>query len=360
MEEKLLTPQQAKDYYDRLLSIHKEIHDMKPLKMIKSVSLWEGLLKLVTKDKMPDGDTLHDRIMFTSGHHELEKDLYRKSHSVRQVCNKIRHENLEPGLYDYQTTFETVARWVHTYSGTDIPGELKNIYKNKTRNTQTKNSRKIQKEEDLDFKINKTPKFLILLLVDTGGTDESGQEKLRLLSLAVKTFFHALFQKDQAFLSTEIGLIASSSAGHNIILDVESIQNIYEKILYLQLAPEGSSAIGEGFSACLDLIRKRREKYASSDLEYYKPWILVFTENRTMDAVLEKHPSFSAEDHNTFILHMGERTNSRLKENTLSLSADNYFKFFIWLEQCISKIINVHPGEQCELPSVKTWNTKNK
>lgn len=245
MEEKLLTPQQAKDYYSRLLGIHKEIHDMKPLKMIKSVSLWEGLLKELTKDEMTNGNTLHERIEHASDQHQLENGLYRKSHSIRQICNKIRHENLEPGLFDYQTTFETIARWVNLYSGIDAPEELKNIYKNKTHNTKTKINQKIKIEEDLDFRINKTPKFLILLLIDTGETDPNKQEKLRLLSLAVKTFFHALFEKDQAFLSTEIGLISSSSAGNNKILDVESIQNIYEKILYLQLKSEGVSALEE-------------------------------------------------------------------------------------------------------------------
>jgi hypothetical protein len=260
MEEKLLTAQQAKDYYNRLLGIHKEIHDMKPLKMIKSVSLWEGLLKQLTKDEMTNGNTLHERIEHTSDQHRLEKGLYRKSHSIRQICNKIRHENLEPGLFDYQTTFETIAHWVNLYSGIDAPEELKNIYKNKTRNAKTKRNLTMKTEEDLDFKINKTPKFLIILLVDTGGIDESKREKLRLLSLAVKTFFHALFEKDQAFLSTEIGLISSSSVGNNRIFDVESIQNIYEKILYLQLKPEGVSALEDGFSFCLNTINERKEK----------------------------------------------------------------------------------------------------
>lgn len=141
----------------------------------------------------------------------------------------------------------------------------------------------------------------------------------------------------------------------------------------------GTTAMGAAINKALDLIEARKAEYRAGGVEYYRPWIVVFSDGSPTDtAVFEQAVSRLTEVQNrkgvtVFPIGIGPHADmdslGRLstQRGALRLAGVNFSAFFEWLSRSMSAVSHSQAKgasdesaamtEQIQLPDIRGWGT---
>ena len=241
-----------------------------------------------------------------------------------------------------------------------------------------------------DLVNNPTPRVPICLCLDTSGsmaavegacetTGETiyqdgrtwnvatgGIRRVDDLQKGVEKFYEAIREDEVAVYSAEICIVTFDSKA-TCVMDFANLDR-QEKIP--QLRPTGDTAMGEGVTLALDLLKKRKQEYKDKGVDYYQPWLVLMTDgvpngnpeqlnraiNRTRKMVDERKLT-------VFPIGIGNESDMSVLDKfspgrkALKLQGMKFQEFFAWLSKSVSKTSQSMPGESIKLDveGIKGW-----
>ena len=204
-----------------------------------------------------------------------------------------------------------------------------------------------------DLVNNPTPRVPICLCLDTSGS-------MAAVEGACET------TGEVAVYSAEICIVTFDSKA-TCVMDFANLDR-QEKIP--QLRPTGDTAMGEGVTLALDLLKKRKQEYKDKGVDYYQPWLVLMTDgvpngnpeqlnraiNRTRKMVDERKLT-------VFPIGIGNESDMSVLDKfspgrkALKLQGMKFQEFFAWLSKSVSKTSQSMPGESIKLDveGIKGW-----
>ncbi len=143
---------------------------------------------------------------------------------------------------------------------------------------------------DDDFMYNTSARLPVVFCVDTSGSmsryvDESGTAKedgVRLIDLlvnGVNAFYDAIRNNERARHACEIAIVSFDQD----VRVLEDFQMVDDKRRFEAPKTNGETRMGEGVLKALELLEGRKRKYKFSGVEYYQPWLVLFTDGEPTD-----------------------------------------------------------------------------
>lgn len=199
---------------------------------------------------------------------------------------------------------------------------------------------------------NPTARIPICLVLDVSGSmygDPIGE-----LQKGVQMFFDAIRDDDIAQYSAEISIVTFGGPVERV-LDFYSIQR--QEVP--QLSASGSTPMGNGVLAALDMLEARKTEYQNAGIDYYQPWMVLMTDGDATDdiseAVRRTQSLVQAKKLTVFPIAIGDGANmDELGQFSpgrppLRLKGLNFSEFFVWLSRSVSRVSQSTPGEKIEL-----------
>jgi len=112
-------PNLSKEQADKFLeSIHQISHDETTDPTAKMQKLWtvyEKLIKELTKDDVPYSSTMFERLEFLKQKNMVEKKVLDNMHKTRKLCNDIRHQGVDANKPDVKLATESMEHLIYQY-----------------------------------------------------------------------------------------------------------------------------------------------------------------------------------------------------------------------------------------------------
>ena len=199
---------------------------------------------------------------------------------------------------------------------------------------------------------------------DTGETEfvdgkhwrivEGGKNLLDNMNEGLEAFYKAINSNEQAKLSCELAVVTFDDEAR-VLEDFGTL----DKKRPVRISETGdNTALGEGISLALKLLETRKREYRKNGVDYYQPWLVIFTDGDASDSVAEARQKIrSLEEEKkltvfTFALSddvnmkaLGERSRGR----PISLKTAKLEEFFEWLGKSVSTVSMSQVGEKVKL-----------
>ncbi|MBE9142966.1 SAV_2336 N-terminal domain-related protein [Planktothrix mougeotii] len=214
----------------------------------------------------------------------------------------------------------------------------------------------------LSFATNPEPALPIVLLLDTSGS-MSGQP-INELNQGLVTFQKELNKDALASMRVEVAIIAFNSY-INIVQDFVKVNQFQPPHLFA----EGTTETGKAIEFTLNLIEDRKVVYKKSDIQYYRPWVLLITDGMPTDnwrnSAKMVRGLAANKKINFFAVGVDGADFSILSEIApidmppLMLRKLAFTQLFKWLSYSISTVSRSIPGDQVTLPPTISWAKSN-
>ncbi len=190
----------------------------------------------------------------------------------------------------------------------------------------------------------------------------AGDTLITEMSKGVNKFYDAIKDDEQASASCEIAIVSFSDRA-KVISNFSSI----EKKPVFNIEVQGDSTqMGAGIELALDLVQKRKNEYNKNAIEYYQPWLVLFTDGNPTDSIQRAQQRIQELEDNqkltVFAIAIDDQVNlsilgSLSKRLPISMKNDKFGDFFEWLGKSVSVVSKSALGEQVELDMSKldTW-----
>lgn len=220
---------------------------------------------------------------------------------------------------------------------------------------------------------NPDPRIACALLLDTSSS-MSG-DPITQLNRGFELFCDEIKQDDLAKKRAEIAVITFDSAARVEIPFTEG-----RDLQPRHLTAGGSTALGAALNLALDELAAQKQTYRQAGLEYYRPWLFVFTDGEPTDgsvftsAAARVKQTEAAKGLSVFPIGIGAGANlARLedlsaKRAPLRLEGLSFREFFSWLSASLSAasasnafagsdagVAQAETTEQVPLPSPAGW-----
>jgi uncharacterized protein YegL len=218
-----------------------------------------------------------------------------------------------------------------------------------------KNSIGLLEEQDLIN--NPTTRLPICLCLDNSKSMKG--KPIKELEKSIGYFFKAIKSDEIARYSVELSIVIFQDDA-KVVLDFANIDR--QQIPSLN-AKYGTS-LGKGVGLALDLLEKRKKEYSSKGIDYYQPWLVLMTDGKPGDSIIEstkRVEQLSKKKKITvFPVAIGDGTDikvlkgfSTMKNNmVLKVTSPKYFQeFFEWLSQSAVVASQSIPGDKPTLPN---------
>ena len=223
-----------------------------------------------------------------------------------------------------------------------------------------------------DLVNNPTPRVPICLCLDTSGS-------MAAVEGACETTGETIYQDGRTWniatggirrvdeLQKGVEKFVTFDSKATCVMDFANLDR-QEKIP--QLRPTGDTAMGEGVTLALDLLKKRKQEYKDKGVDYYQPWLVLMTDgvpngnpeqlnraiNRTRKMVDERKLT-------VFPIGIGNESDMSVLDKfspgrkALKLQGMKFQEFFAWLSKSVSKTSQSMPGESIKLDveGIKGW-----
>lgn len=220
---------------------------------------------------------------------------------------------------------------------------------------------------------NPDPRVPCALLVDVSSS-MSG-EPIRELNEGYSKFRDYLRDDELAASRAEVVVVAFDSSAH-VAVPLQEGRTLPAHTF----TASGSTSMGAAINKALDLIDDRKKEYKAGGVEYYRPWIIVFSDGGPTDrSVFEQAVARLTDVQNrkgvtVFPIGIGSSADmnvlSRLstQRGAIKLAGVNFSAFFEWLSASMSAVSSSQTSgssdaeiaamtEQVQLPDISGWAT---
>lgn len=219
---------------------------------------------------------------------------------------------------------------------------------------------------------NPDPRVACVLLVDTSSS--MGGAPIGELNDGYEKFRGYLMDDELASHRAEVAVVEFNSTAR-VAVPMQEGRTLPPHTF----SASGLTSMGAAINKALDLIDARKAEYRSGGVEYYRPWIVVFSDGSPTDTpVFDQAVRRLTEVQNrkgvtVFPIGIGQSADmdalSRLstQRGALRLAAVNFGAFFEWLSRSMSAVSHSQAKgtsddsasmtEQIQLPDVGGWGT---
>ncbi|MFI3328918.1 MAG: VWA domain-containing protein [bacterium] len=206
--------------------------------------------------------------------------------------------------------------------------------------------------EEEDLVLNTSARIPVCLCIDTSGSMVTCVNDL---NKGVADFYKSIRSSDAALASCEVAIVSFGST-INVLEEFSTI----DKKKDIKFVPNGKTDMTGGVNKTLQLLNRRKEQYKQNGVEYFQPWLVLFTDGTPDDtnsiiAVQETVRKLEAEKKLTvFCVGIGGLVDMDIlgnfsKKGALKLKDNNFSEFFEWLGKSVSIISNSIVGQEPEL-----------
>lgn len=219
---------------------------------------------------------------------------------------------------------------------------------------------------------NPDPRVACVLLVDTSSSMSGAP--ISELNAGYEQFRGYLTNDELASHRAEVAVVEFNSAAFVAVPMQEG-----RTLPPYSFSASGTTAMGAAINKALDLIEARKAEYRAGGVEYYRPWIVVFSDGGPTDtqvfeqAVLRLTEVQNRKGVTVFPIGIGSAADmtalGRLstQRGALRLAGVNFAAFFEWLSRSMSAVSHSQAKgssdnsaamtEQIQLPDVGGWTT---
>lgn len=170
----------------------------------------------------------------------------------------------------------------------------------------------------------------------------------------VNAFYKAIKKDDRASEACEVAVVSFDDTA-KVVSEFSSID---KKDKFEIEACGLSTQMGEGLNLALDMLEQRKKTYNENGIEYYQPWLVIFTDGDPTDSILraqqrirlleddKKITVFCLALHNDVNLNI---LGSLSKRPPLSIKTDKFADFFEWLGKSVSIVSQSSVGDTVRL-----------
>lgn len=211
---------------------------------------------------------------------------------------------------------------------------------------------------------NPTTRVPVCLCLDTSRS--MGGQPIEELNRGIQQFFHEVAADEVARYAVDICIVTFGDQGVRLLQDFCSL----DTATCPSLTANGGTPMGEALTLALDKLAQRKQKYKSSGIDYFQPWLVVMTDGQPNgdSAVLaeacRQTSSLQAEKKLViFPIGIGNEADMQVlgrispKRAPLKLAGLKFVEFFQWLSKSVSRTSQSIPGEEINLPSIESWHT---
>ncbi len=190
---------------------------------------------------------------------------------------------------------------------------------------------------------------------------EEGNSLLSEMVKGVNRFYDAIRGDALAKASCEVAVVTFDDDAR-IISDFAPITNKTE----FKTPDDGElTSMGSGINLALDILEERKEVYNKNGVEYYQPWLVLFTDGSPTDDIekarerlikLQKDKKLSV-----FCLAIDEDADfavlsSLSLRKPITLKTDRFSEFFEWLGKSVSAVSQSAVGDTVKLDTTSMTN----
>ncbi len=212
-------------------------------------------------------------------------------------------------------------------------------------------SNKIYGDDD-DLVLNTSARIPVCLCIDVSGSMCTCVEEL---NLGVSDFYKSIRENNAALASCEVSIVTFGSKVE--VLEPFSTVDKKKDAIFI---PNGKTDMTGGVNKALQLLNKRKDEYKKNGVEYFQPWLVIFTDGTPDDthsiiAVQDAVRKMESEKKLTvFGVAIGNLVdmdilNKFSKNGALQLKGNNFSEFFEWLGKSVSIVSNSVVGCEPEL-----------
>ena len=214
-----------------------------------------------------------------------------------------------------------------------------------------------QLANSIEFAENSEPRCPVILLLDCSGS-MSGQP-IAQLNKGLKNFREDILRDALASKRVEIAIIAFGS-------DVRISQDFVtaDDFNPQDLSASGTTSMGTAIRKGIELLEIRKARYKENGIQYFRPWIFLFTDGEPTDSWEDLPDRILADQEaRKYSFYAVGVDNANMETlNTISKSRKavemksiNFIEYFEWLSNSTSRISNSRPGESVGLAPIDGW-----
>ena len=129
------------------------------------------------------------------------------------------------------------------------------------------------------------------------------------------------------------------------------------------LKASGDTPMGTSIKQGLDMIKQRKEEYRANGIDYYRPWVFLFTDGAPTDewqsAVAMIQEGEASKSFAFFAVGVQDANMNFLKQisvrEPLKLQGFRFREFFLWLSKSMKSVSRSIPGTTVPLASPSGW-----
>ncbi len=178
----------------------------------------------------------------------------------------------------------------------------------------------------------------------------------------INMFYDAVRKDDRARLSCELAVVSFDDS----VRVLEEFETVERKSEFKHPNTGNLTNMAAGVSKALDMLESRKDKYRNVGLDYYQPWLVLFTDGDPTDDVgrvqercrqLEKDGKLVV-----FAFAISKNVNMDIlsgfgRRKPISLKDDKFGEFFEWLGKSVAVVSNSRIDEKIHLDvsDIEDW-----
>jgi len=206
-----------------------------------------------------------------------------------------------------------------------------------------------------NFAENPEPRCPCLLLLDTSASMAGAP--ISELNAGLVTFKDELAADSLAMKQVEVAVITFGP------VKVESSFHTVPNFFPPHLQASGDTPMGTAIKQGLDMIKQRKEEYRANGIDYYRPWVFLFTDGAPTDewqsAVAMIQEGEASKSFAFFAVGVQDANMNFLKQisvrEPLKLQGFRFREFFLWLSKSMKSVSRSIPGTTVPLASPSGW-----
>lgn len=183
---------------------------------------------------------------------------------------------------------------------------------------------------------------------------EGGRYYMQLVVDGVNKFYDAIKSDDMASNSCEISILGFSD-NVDVLEDFESVD---KKRPFVEPREGNNTNLGKAVERALDLLEERKNDYKRNGIDYFQPWLVIFTDGDPTDDVKEAQMRCQnlIRDKKlvVFVFTISDEPNQNIlqgftNKKIFKIKDAKIAELFEWLGKSVSVVSNSRPDEKIKL-----------